>query len=167
MTSPGLEWMIVADAGPLIGLAKIDRLGLLDAMAEQVVVPAQVWHEVVVRGGDRPEVGRIANALANKVLAPDMALFEAYRLQIDAGEAAALAIAAMNPNALLLMDDARGRRLARAQGFSILGTLGLLLRAKRRGLLTRLGPEIEALEKCGIYLDKVLIGLVLAAAEES
>ena len=158
--------MIVADAGPLIGLAKIDRLALLKQLAREVAVPAPVWHEVVVRGGDRPEVERIVRELGGSILEPEPAVFAAYHLQIDAGEAAALAVAALHPGALLLMDDARGRRLAQAQGFSCLGTLGLLVRAKRLGLVAAVEPEIRALVSAGIYLSDAIVRQVLLAAGE-
>lgn len=158
--------MIVADAGPLIGLAKIERLALLKRLAREVVVPGPVWHEVVVRGGDRPEVARIVRELGGSIREPEPAVFAAYRLQIDLGEAAALAVAALHPGALLLMDDARGRRLAQAQGFMCLGTLGLLVRAKRMGLVTLVEPEIRALIREGIFLGDAVVRQVLQAAGE-
>ncbi len=158
--------MIVADAGPLIGLAKIDRLALLRKLAREIVVPEPVWHEVVVRGGDRPEVARIVDELGDCIREPEPVVFAAYRLQIDAGEAAALAVAASNPGALLLMDDARGRRLAQVQGFACLGTLGLLVRAKRQGHLALVEPEVRALVREGIYLSDAIVRQVLQAAGE-
>ena len=68
MTSATREALIIADASPLIGLAKIDRLGLLPALASQVLIPHAVWREVVTAGGLRPEVARIEQALSSAVV---------------------------------------------------------------------------------------------------
>ena len=73
MTSGMREVRLVVDASPLIGLAKIGRLGLLEVLAERVVVPRAVWREVVEAGLGRPEAAVIAGALAGKVEAGDRA----------------------------------------------------------------------------------------------
>jgi predicted nucleic acid-binding protein len=161
-----LEAVIVADSGPLIGLGKIGRLELLRKLARSVVIPAPVWREVVEAGGGRVEAEEVRRLFSADVVEPDAPLFDAYRLFLGAGEASALALAAGRPDALLLMDDARARRIAAAQGFRCLGSIGLLLRAKRHGYLVAIGPEIRALRKCGIFLSDEIVARVLRAAEE-
>ena len=75
-------------------------------------------------------------------------------------------LAAGNPHALLLIDDGRGRRLAAANGLRHLGTLGLLLRAKRHGLIVAVAPELAALREHGLFVDDSLVREVLKAANE-
>src|SRR5688572_25992274 len=118
------EPLIIADASPLIGLAKIGRLELIHQLAREVWVPTAVWREMVERRPERAEVPVLQAALGQCVREPDAKKFEAFRLQADEGEAAALALAAQNPEALLLMDDQRGRRVAEREGFRYFGTLG-------------------------------------------
>jgi predicted nucleic acid-binding protein len=103
----------------------VDRLDLLIALAAEIWIPASVWREVVTNGAGRPEAGSIARSFASMVKEADVELEASYRLQVDAGEAAALALAARNRHACLLMDDSRGRALATLNGFRCIGTLEL------------------------------------------
>ena len=166
MTSAPRELLVVADASPLILLAKLRRLSLLTALTEQVWVPAAVWNEIVAHGEGRPEVAEIVTLFASAIRDADPDLQAAFALQVDAGEAAALALAAKNRHALLLIDDRRGRRLAAASGLRHLGTLGLLLRAKRHGLIVAIAPELAALRQHGLFVDEHLVREVLKAANE-
>ncbi len=167
MTSVPRELVVIADASPLILLAKMQRLSLLTALASETWVPAPVWAEVVGRGEDRPEVTTIRELLAGAVRHADADLEAAFRLQVDAGEAAALALATKHRTALLLIDDARGRRVAAVSGLRHIGTLGWLLRAKRAGLLSAIKPELAALRRHGLFMDAELIRAVLEAAGET
>lgn len=124
-------------------LAKVERLDLLRALAEEIWIPAAVWKEVVTDGARRPEVLSIEWNFSRAIQVPDIELEAAFRLQVDAGEAAALALAAHNRNACLLMDDARGRTLAELNNFRCIGTLGWLVRAKKAGLVSALRPLFE------------------------
>jgi predicted nucleic acid-binding protein len=98
---------------------------------------------------------------------PDAELEAAFRLQVDAGEAAALALAARNRHACLLMDDAHGRALAELNGFRCVGTLGWLVRAKQAGLLPALRPSFEKLQQAGWHIDRRLLLAALKAAGEA
>jgi hypothetical protein len=67
MTSPMPERLIVADASPLIGLAKIGRLDLLRKLAEEVWIPHAVWCELIEGGRGRPEAEELAYFLSGAV----------------------------------------------------------------------------------------------------
>ena len=66
----------------------------------------------------------------------------------------------------LLIDDARGRKVARGRGLSVVGVAGLLLSAKSRGALAELGPVLEALSRVGYRLSPRLVAAVLEKAGE-
>jgi len=167
MSSGRRELLIICDASPLILLAKVGRLDLLRALAEEVWIPAAVWQEAVTNGAGRPEVAMIARDFSRMVESPDAELEAAFRLQVDAGEAAALALAARNRHACLLMDDARGRALAELNNFRCIGTLGWLVRAKRAALVPALRPLFEQLQLAGWHIDERLLAGVLKAAGEA
>ena len=167
MTSATREALIIADASPLIGLAKIDRFGLLPALASQVLIPHAVWREVVTAGGLRPEVTRIEQALSSAVVQVEASNVVGLSERVDRGEAEAIALARVNPGCLLLIDDGAGRTLAGEFGVRVIGTAGLLLRARKLGHLTSLAAELGALQQHGLYLRPALIDQLLAAAGES
>lgn len=54
------ERLLIADSGPLIGLAKIDRLGLLPQLAEHVIIPPAVWREAVLSRPEAPDAKAVA-----------------------------------------------------------------------------------------------------------
>lgn len=167
MTSLRRELLVVADASPLILLAKIGRLPLLNALAEEIWVPSAVWDEIIRGDTPRPEVPAILALLQGAVRAADQTLPAHYAQQVDCGEAAALALVTDHRHALLLIDDRRGRQVAAANGLRHIGTLGLLLRAKRHLLLDRIAPELEALRRPGLFMDTRTCREVLLAAGEA
>jgi predicted nucleic acid-binding protein len=83
------------------------------------------------------------------------------------GEAEAIALALTAPGSLLILDDALGRRIARLNGLTCTGTLGVLIKAKERGLLPQVSPVIEELRRTTIYLTPALIKNVLEEAGEA
>lgn len=70
------------------------------------------------------------------------------------------------PQAVLVLDDALARRVAEAVGLRFTGTLGLLLDAKRNGLLTGVSPAIEALTAAGFRLSRATRAAILGLAGE-
>lgn len=160
------ERLIVADASPLIGLAKVARLDLLRKLAEEVWIPHAVWCELIEGGRGRPEAEELAYFLSGAVREIDPVLAGRFATLVDAVEAEAVALAAANPGCLLLIDDAAGRKLAESQGIQCMGVAGLLLRAKRAGLIVSLTADLNALQGKGYFLSDRLIAQLLAAASE-
>lgn len=87
--------------------------------------------------------------------------------QLDAGEAAVVTLARQRPGAEVLMDERRGRRVAeQVYGLRIVGTGGLLLRAKMSGLIPAVTPLLTAMQRNGYHLSERLIHAVCHAAGE-
>ena len=157
--------VIVADSSVLIALAKVGRLDLLRDLFGRITVPDAVWGEVTAEG-DRPGATAVAAEAWIEVVQADRALAIAHEVLVDAGEAAAIAVAQRSPLSLLLLDDSRGRRLALRLGITIKGTLGVLVMAKQRGLLSEVRPLLDDLERNGLYLSGELRAVTLRAARE-
>lgn len=169
--------VVIADAGPLIALARIGQLGLLPQLFTSVAVTDTVSIEVS-QGGDFPDTQAIAEALAQPWLqtvtqsAPEVALCQTWvdLYQIDLGEASAMVLASQyqaRGNApLLLLDDARGRYAAVHAKLPVLGTAGLLVLAKKAGWITAVKPLLAALRQGDYFLNAALVAAVLAQAGE-
>jgi len=162
-----LRKLVIADAGPLIAFARLGQLALLTQIFEQVLVTEEVFAECTCRS-DFTEAKLIQEAVHNQLLqrcnAPP-SHFE-LALHVDAGEASAIA-AAVEWGCGVLMDDKAGRRMARHFGVATIGTVGVLVLAKQKNLLTHIKPLIEQLTQSGYFLGDGLIASALAMAGES
>ena len=97
---------------------------------------------------------------------PDPALVEAHAVLVDPGEAEAIALAQSIPEALLIIDDRKGRQLAKQLGLRITGTVGVLLHAVQTGVLPALAPCLDQLREIGFHLkDEVAAELLRKAGE--
>jgi predicted nucleic acid-binding protein len=100
-----------------------------------------------------------------QVMPTDAALLARLRIEIDTGEAEAVALA-VERRTLLLVDDRRGRRLATELGVAYTGTVGLLIDAKVTGLIPAVGPLLDDLVASGVYLGAGLINRARRLAGE-
>jgi predicted nucleic acid-binding protein len=133
-----------------------------------LLVTATVWREVTCepRVADRAmltaafERGQLI-VVDDPVDVP--AALTAVRL--DAGERSALALALLR-EAVVLVDERRGRACAAELGLAVLGTLGLLIRAHERGLIGRVRPLTDALLDSGYFLARPLVDRALASIGE-
>jgi len=158
-----------AGAGPLIGLVRIDRVDLLRSLYEAVLIPPGVFEELRIAEG-RPGALVLSRALTDGWLAvgrlaPNSDL-ERLQLLLDPGETEAILLAAQEQCRRLLIDDLRGRKVAQSRGLTISGTGGVLLAAKRRGLVASVGPILESLALSGYRLSDELVSRLLQLAGE-
>lgn len=172
----------IADAGPLIALARLERLDLLQRLFGTVLVTGWVADEVLT-GGDFPDIAGLRAALTQPWLQtvelqdltnPDSQaqcrdLMNLH--QIDMGEASAMVLAqhlaSQGDAAMLLMDDFRGRCAAQHSGFSLIGTTGLLLLGKQVGAIVAVKPCLLALREHGYFLSDRLIASALEQVGEN
>jgi predicted nucleic acid-binding protein len=93
-------------------------------------------------------------------------LVKPLNILVGAGEAEAIALAQTTANSTILLDDAHARKIAKRLNIKQIGTIGLLLRAKRRGLIKRIKQHIDALVENGIHIRKDLVVAILKEAGE-
>ena len=159
--------IVVSDAGPLIYLGSVGQLALLQELFDRVVVPRQVWDEVVGAGAGRLGSAAVAAASWIDVRTPaDSPLTEHLLRILDAGEAAAIGLCHELHADLLLCDDLEARRVAAAEGIRVVGTLGLLVRGKRAGFLEAVRPIVNAMLALGLRVSPDLIDETLTLAGE-
>lgn len=164
MSLPTSARIVVADAGPLIALGRLDALHLLPALFAEIQVTATVLTECAARPGFI-DAQRIEQAVRKGWLKPCVDDFEIPSGRLDPGEASAIA-RALEIEAGLLLDDRAAVVYARALGLKVIGTLGLLVLAKRRGEIERVAPLIEELRRGGHYLGPRAVQAALSAAGE-
>ena len=157
--------IVVADAGPLIALGRLGALHLLPDLFAEVQVTATVLAECAARPGFI-DAQRIEQAVRDGWLKPCTDQFEKPSGRLDPGEASPIA-RALEIDAGLLLDDRAAVVYARALGLKVIGTLGLLVLAKRRGLIEQVAPLIGQLQGGGHYLGPSAVQAALHAAGEA
>ena len=154
------------NASPLILLARGGLLDLLRLAGDEVVVPTLVATEIQRRGPDDPTVRALTNTpwLVRIETPPIPALIQSWDL--GEGESSVLAWAHAHPGTEAIVDDLAARRCAAALGIPVRGTLGLVLTAKRRGVIPMARPVVEQLRQAGMYLSERIVQQALALVGE-
>jgi predicted nucleic acid-binding protein len=160
---------IVSNASPLINLARIGQLGLLQGLYGELVIPEAVWREVVLEGTERPGAEEVRTASWIRVQpATNRELVQALRQELDEGEAEAIALALQVGAEFLLMDEHLGRETAVHMGVRCVGLIGALIEAKRKGLIDRVQPLLDTLQNvAGFWIGQALYRRVLQDENEA
>ena len=137
----------------LIALSTIGQLSvLIQRFPDGVLLPQAVWQEVVGTGAGQPGSQEVASAswlTVRKVV--NESLISLLRIELDAGEAEAIALFSEEPVEAILLDEKNARRVARRMGLPVLGTVGILIWAKQTGLIPTLKEQLDALQTQGQF----------------
>jgi predicted nucleic acid-binding protein len=156
--------ILVADCSALIALAVCDGLSLLERLFDSVVVPETVYNEAI--RPDKKQAQALKIFLQGKVRQVDLQSYVFLDAFADAGETEAMLLYKQLNADKLLIDDRRGRKVAKINRISTIGSLGVLLSAKEKGLVTEVAPLLRQIEQSDIYLSADLIATVLELAGE-
>jgi len=161
--------IIVADAGPLIGFARIGKLDIIRHLFNFVFIPQKVFDEITV-AGEKPGAKAVSKAVTSGwikiVKVQNNKLTDKLSVLVDKGEAEAIQLSLERNADLLLIDDKKGRKVARKFGIKIIGTGGVLLKAKKIGLINQVSFAISDLANAGYRISTALCNKILELAEE-
>lgn len=160
---------LVCDTGPIIALAKLRRLALLVNLADHVLIPTHVHRELLAKvGGEADEIEKAVRRFIQVLPAPPASGEQSATLaHLDEGERQAILLAlAQTSETVLLMDDRAGRTAARQRKVAVTGVVGLLLRAKERGLIRTVTPSLRQLQRAGYWLSDETIQSARTLARE-
>jgi predicted nucleic acid-binding protein len=158
--------LAVTDASPLILLARGGYIDLLKLAANRVAVPEPVAFEIQRRG----PLDVTARALREhdwlEIIDAPPTPSTITEWGLGAGESAVLALALSQPGCEALVDDKAARMCAATLGIRIRGTLGLVLLAKRRGVIPQARAVVTSLRQSGMYLSDSVVRYALALVGE-
>lgn len=157
---------VVSNTSPIQCLHQAKLLDLLPAMYGKVTIPVAVADEMergIALGIALPRVGELGWL---RIRAVEHGRILPLVTDLDAGEREVLALAVEIRESLALLDDSWARRSADLLGVKYTGTLGVIVKAKKRGLLSEVRPLIDRLESLHFYLDSVTRRRVLRLAGE-
>jgi predicted nucleic acid-binding protein len=162
--------IVVSDTSPIRSLGNLGLLSILQRLYGRVVIPRAVALELsqapigqsMIRLDDLGEIAGVE--IANVA---DGAILERFLEELDRGESEALALAIELRADLVLIDESAGRSAAKKEGLEVIGVLGVLLEAKRQGLIGAVGPLLDELQiRYHFFIGEQLRRHVLRAAGE-
>lgn len=144
-------------------------LDLLESLFIEVHILEAVYEEVVIVGAGKVGANAIATAawivrhsIINQTYVADLIANNS----LDIGESEAMVLTQELNADFVLLDDRNARREAQRLGLNVIGTVGVLLRAKDKSLIQEVKPLLDALLNAGIYLDNTLYQSALKIADE-
>ncbi len=155
--------VVIADAGPLIALSRIDSLDLLHGLFGQILITEEVRDEALP-AADYPGKALIAQAFDAGWLVcpgPFETSWQPTNPGLDAGERSAIAAAVKMPGCLLIIDDRAGRAEAKSHHVAIIGTAAVIGLAKLQGLIPVARPILDRLQPAGYFVHPRIIEAVL------
>lgn len=154
---------IVINSGPLIALARMDALSLLDKLPYECFVPQEVHDELASGPADLLSLSFPVSIRVIEIESPrNEWLFQ----NLDSGEAAVIQLALDEGISTVCLDERKGRLLAEREGLTLIGSLGLLGRVKTLGLIDQIRPLIRKAKLAGVFYDATLVNDFLRTFNE-
>lgn len=136
----------VSNTSPISNLAKVGQLDLMQQLYETVLIPTAVYEELLDERAGEIIITTVQSATWLEIQpVQNQELVGELRNQVNLGEAEAIALAVEVKATRLLIDERLGRQAATERGLTVTGVLGVLLAAKRQGLIGEVKPTIDAL----------------------
>jgi predicted nucleic acid-binding protein len=153
--------MIIGDSSALIALSVVDKLELLEKLYKNLFVPQAVYDEVTQVG--RPQSDKLKRFLQSRVKVVDLNL---TKLGLGLGELEAITLYKELDADVLLIDDNRAKKYAVLNDVRVIGSLGILIKAKEKKHIDKIKPLLDEIMKSGVYISNKLIVQVLEICDE-
>jgi predicted nucleic acid-binding protein len=153
--------IVVSDTSCITNLIAINRARLLEELFGSVIIPPAVQEELAFEHATLPDFVEV------RAPRDRLAIRDLMTRELDAGEAEAIVLAVELRAEFLLIDELAGPAVAEARGLTILGLIGVLRRARDRGLISVVRPDLEALSEAGFWIAPQLRERVLRDVGEA
>lgn len=157
---------VIVNSTPLIILCNIGKLNVLKELYGEIVIPEAVFQEVTVKAdsaccqlfsADWIRVEQIMDPTDKKM----------YKAKLHDGEVEVMILAQGDRRAdLLIIDDNAAKKTAKYLGLTVTGTIGVLLKAKQKGIISEVRPILWDMKKQGFYISQHIEQMILEQAEE-
>jgi predicted nucleic acid-binding protein len=152
---PGSK-VIIADTSCLILLSKIKELDLLKLPGRRIYITSVISKEFNENLPDWLQIIDPENDIIERII----------EMNLDRGEATAIALSLTTENSILIIDDLKGRKIAEKLDLRFSGTMGLILRAKKEGIISEVKPILNKIKSTNFRFNKEIFSTVLKEAGE-
>ena len=159
---------VVSNTSPIVNLSAVGRLGLLRQLYSRMLIPRAVYAEIAIVGKGQPGALEVETFdWIETRPATYQPVVASLQLELDEGEAEAIALAIELPADLLLLDERKGRMVALRLGLRSVGLLGARIEAKHQSLISAIKPVVDDLiATAGFWISQKLYEQVMHAARE-
>ena len=157
---------VVSNTTPIISLLKIGKLEILNTLYGEISIPQEVFNEIEAGKTKEYYIDLSKIEWINIEKIKDSKSLS-YFLDLDKGEAEAIVLATENDADLIILDETLGRFHAKHVGLKVTGTIGVLLKAKKSGIIQEIKPLIYELKEKNIWFSNNLIIEILKLADEN
>lgn len=156
--------LVIADSGAIFSLAVLNKLNLLELLFDNIKIPYAVWEEITLVKDN--EIFKDINLFFRDKIVK-ISNFNDLTLIMDFGESESVILYKELDAKFLLIDDKKARKIAENFGLNCIGTLGLLILAKKENFVTELRPIFITLLKNKRYFSLNLLNTILKTQGES
>lgn len=158
---------VIVNSTPLLVLGNIGQLDILRRMYGKIVIPEAVYSEVTEKEDAASRAVLAARDWIEVQAIHNPAAYALYRARLHAGEVETMILAQQEPVAdLVVLDDSAARKTAEFLGLNVTGTIGILVKAKQRGIIPQIKPLLTEMMQNGFFLNERLLHMILNAAGE-
>ncbi len=157
---------IIADSSPLIVLLKSDLENILPELFEEILVPEAVWQEILAGGEDDLAKQKLPLLNWAKKISTISINEKVKNYDLGKGETEALSLALKISESAVILDDFAARKCAKDLKISFIGTGGLLISAKQKGLISSISEALDKVQNSGLWLSGAVIKLLKEKAGE-
>lgn len=145
--------IVVSDTTAISNLTQINQLELLEKIYRRIIIPKDVHDELLALNNFGIPIQKILKQEWIEIKKVSSGtLLEKFLAELDQGEAEAVLAIELKAD-YLLIDEKLGRRIARENQIPIIGTLGVLLKSKKMGLIGSMQEQMDALRKIGFWIN--------------
>ncbi len=158
---------VIVNSTPLIVLCGIGCFDILRSLYQEIIIPNAVYQEVTAKEDSACMQIKTAGSWIRIKHIQDHTEKKMYKAKLHAGEVEVMILAQEQKADLVIIDDNAAKKTAKYLGLTVTGTLGVLLKAKNRGIVQEVAPLMAEMKHNGFYIDSVLEGFVLEQAGET
>lgn len=161
---------IISNTSPIINLSKINKLNLIEKLYRKIIIPKAVYDELIIKGHDKENILAIQSLIDINIIevseVQNNKLVKALEKDLDPGESAAIVLAVELDAELILLDEKDAREIAEIYNLNKTGFIGILLKAKEKGIINSVKKYLNMAIDNGFWIDEKLYNKIIIKLNE-
>lgn len=157
---------VIVNSTPLIVLCGIGKLNILKDMYAEIIIPSAVYSEVTEKADSACAQIEAEGTWIHVEQIKDYSEKKMYKAKLHDGEVEVMILAQEQKADLVIIDDNAAKKTAKYLGLTVTGTLGVLIKAKRQGIINEVRPLLSEMRANGFYVSDAVERMVLEQAGE-